>query len=121
MMWMFVALAGALGSACRYALDRSITARSGDRFPWGTVIVNVSGSFGAGIVGGLAATRVLPAALSLVILGGFLGAYTTFSTATFQTVQLWEQGRRSASIVNLVTPLVLATAAAVLGWSLTGR
>lgn len=116
MIWLFVAFAGALGSACRYVIDQLITARFGGRLPWGTLVVNVSGSFGAGIVGGLATTGILPAELTLVIAGGFLGAYTTFSTTTFATLQLWEQGRRLASSVHLAAPLVLATAAAALGW-----
>jgi fluoride exporter len=114
--WVFVVLAGALGSACRYVIDQMVTARFGGRLPWGTLIVNVSGSFAAGIVGGLATTRFVPAELILVIVGGFLGAYTTFSTAMFETLQLWERGRRRASMLNLAAPLALATAAAALGW-----
>jgi fluoride exporter len=116
MTWLFVALAGALGSASRYVIDQLINARFDGRLPWGTLIVNASGSFGAGVVGGLATTHLMPAELTLVIAGGFLGAYTTFSTAMFETVQLWEQGRCLAASVNLAAPLVLATAAATLGW-----
>lgn len=116
MTWMLVALAGALGSACRYVIDQLVAARFDDHLPWGTLAVNVSGSFGAGVVAGLATTRFLPDELILVIGGGFLGAYTTFSTSMFETLQLWEGGRRFAATVNLVAPLVLAIAVAALGW-----
>ena len=120
MTWLLVALAGALGSACRYVLDRWISARVDGHLPWGTLVVNVSGSLAAGIVGGLATTRSLTPELTLVIVGGFLGAYTTFSTAMVEALHLWERGRRALAVVDLVAPLALAIAAAALGWWLVG-
>jgi fluoride exporter len=116
MTWLLVAVAGGLGSACRYLVDHVVTARTGRGRPLGTLLVNISGSFAAGMVAGLAAANVISAEVAMVVAGGFLGAYTTFSTAMYETLLLWEQGRRRAALANLVVPLLLAVAAAGLGW-----
>jgi fluoride exporter len=115
-IWLLVAVAGALGSACRYVVDHVVTARTSSVVPWGTTLVNVSGSLVAGAVAGLASGRLLPADVSLVLSGGFLGAYTTFSTAMYETLRLWEEGARLAAVTYLLAPLLLAVAAATLGW-----
>lgn len=116
MIWLAVAVAGALGAACRYVLDHAVTVTGGGRLPLGTALVNVSGSFAAGLVAGLAARHLLPADSVLVIAGGFLGAYTTFSTAMYQSLRLWEAGARPTAAVNLLGPLLSAAAAVTLGW-----
>jgi fluoride exporter len=115
-IWLLVAFAGALGSACRYVVDHVVTARTSSVVPWGTTLVNVSGSLVAGAVAGLASGRLLSADVSLVVGGGFLGAYTTFSTAMYETLRLWEAGARLVAVTYLLAPLLLAVAAATLGW-----
>ena len=116
MIWVAIALAGGLGAACRFALDHAVATRLGAALPWGTILVNVSGSLGAGVVAGLAASAVLPEPWRLVVAGGFLGAYTTFSTAMVDSLRLVEHGAPLRAVVNLLLPLVLAILAALAGW-----
>lgn len=90
---VLAALAGGFGAVARYALDSRITRRVGGPFPWGTVIINVSGSFALGLVTGLADAHVLDASGALVLGAGFLGGYTTFSTASVQAAELFARRR----------------------------
>jgi fluoride exporter len=114
-VWTAVAVAGGLGAGARFLVDRAVTRRSVGWAPWGTWTVNVSGSFAAGVIGGLAAGP-LPDEVAVVAAGGFLGAYTTFSTAMVEVVRRVEAGEPGRAVVVLVLPLVLATAAAAGGW-----
>jgi fluoride exporter len=116
MIWVAVALAGGLGSACRFAVDHAIRTRLGSQLPWGTLVVNVTGSFVAGIVVRLAAEAVVSDELRLVVAGGFLGAYTTFSTAMVETALLLERRAPARALLNLLGPVLLATLAALAGW-----
>jgi fluoride exporter len=118
-IWLAVAVAGALGAVCRYVLDYAVSARTGGVFPWGTLIINVTGSLLAGVVAGLAARAVVPVDLQVVVAGGFLGAYTTFSTAMYESMRLAEDGARAETLANLLVPLVLSVTAAAAGWALT--
>jgi fluoride exporter len=114
-VWTAVAVAGGLGAGARFVVDRAVTRRATGWAPWGTWTVNVSGSFAAGVIGGLAAGR-LPDEVAVVAAGGFLGAYTTFSTAMVEVVRRVEAGEPGRAVVVLVLPLVLATTAAAGGW-----
>jgi fluoride exporter len=91
------------------------------RLPWGTLLVNVSGSFLAGLVLGAVGARAVPDGLELVVVGGFLGGYTTFSTAMYESLRLWEDGHRRLAAANVLAPLVLAVAAVLVGWTLVTR
>lgn len=105
-----IAAAGALGASCRYLVDVAAIRRVGP--PWGTAAINVLGSFGAGLVAGLAA-RGLDPQVQLVVATGFLGAFTTFSTWMVQTVGLLEErhvGRAAASLLSLLAGVVAAAA-----------
>jgi fluoride exporter len=115
-IWLAVAVAGGLGAAGRYLVDLLIGRRSSSPFPWGTTAINVSGSFVAGVVGGLAATSLVSADFRTVVAGGFLGAYTTFSTAMYETAQLLDRGSRGVAVANLLVPLVASLVAATTGW-----
>jgi fluoride exporter len=119
MMWLAIAGAGALGAVCRYVLDYAVSARATGVFPWGTMLINVTGSLGAGALAGLAASAVLPPELEVVAAGGFLGAYTTFSTAMYESMRLAEDGAYAQTLANLAVPLVLSVVAAGAGWLLT--
>jgi fluoride exporter len=116
--WLLVAIAGGLGAASRFLLDRALSDRLAHRLPIGTFVVNVSGSFAAGVVVGLLARELVPGPLGTVVAGGFLGAYTTFSTAMYETVRLLEEGGRLAAVANLLLTAVAALLAAVVGMSL---
>jgi fluoride exporter len=115
-LWAAVGLAGGLGAASRFLLDRLISSRAAARLPLGTLVVNVSGSFAAGIVAGLAVGGPVGDELRIVVAGGYLGAYTTFSTAMYETARLLEEGDRRIAIVNLLAPLLLSSVAALAGW-----
>lgn len=115
-VFLALALAGGLGAVCRFVLDGFLTARSPTRdLPLGTISINLTGSFALGLLTGLATSAVVPEGWQLVLGTGFLGGYTTFSTASFETVRLLQEGRARAAVVNGLGVLVLATAAAALG------
>ena len=90
--WCAFLLAAAGGAPSRYLLDSFVQARDRTDFPWGTCIVNLSGSFLLGLITGLALYHAFPADARLVLGTGFCGAYTTFSTFTSLT-RLTRSGR----------------------------
>ena len=92
MSWLLVAVGGSLGAAARYLLDRAIATRQTGPFPLGTLVVNVTGSIALGALLGLAVAHRVPSSVVTWAGTGFLGAYTTFSTFTFETVRLLEDG-----------------------------
>jgi CrcB protein len=110
-----VAAAGGVGAVARLVLDGLLRARVRIAYPLGTTVINVTGSFLLGLVTGLALAHGLPAEWRAVLGTGFLGGYTTFSTASYETVRLAQQRRYRAAYVNGVGMLVLALAAAGLG------
>ena len=83
--------------------------------PWSTLLINVSGSFVLGLLTGLAGANLLPEAWHLVLGTGFLGGYTTFSTASFETVKLIEERKWGSSLLSGIGTLIFATAASGLG------
>lgn len=115
-VFVLIALAGGLGAVCRFVLDGVITARKPRTgLPLGTIVVNVTGSFALGLLTGLASSALLSPEWLLVFGTGFLGGYTTFSTASFETVRLVQERRHGAALANGLGVLLLATAAAALG------
>jgi CrcB protein len=113
-----VAAAAALGAVCRYLLDQVVSAQHDSAFPWGTVVVNVSGSLLLGLVTGLAASHGLPAGPTTVLGTGFLGGYTTWSTYLWETLALAEGGAPVLAALNLLGSLAAGLAAAAAGWAL---
>lgn len=118
MIWLWVAVAGGAGAVARYLVDLAASSRVGGDAPWGTWVVNVTGSFVAGVVAGLATAGFVSPELAAVVAGGFLGAYTTFSTAMVQAALQLTDAPRLAGVVNLVGTLVASVVAAVLGVAL---
>ena len=115
---LLLALAGGLGAVARFVLDGSLNAARSWRYPAGTTVINVSGSFLLGLLVGLAAGQLLPGSALLVLGTGFLGGYTTFSTAAVEAVRLLEQRRLGAALLHGLGQLVVATALAALGYVL---
>lgn len=116
MLFLMIAAAGGVGAAARFVLDGVVRARLGGRYPWGTSIINVSGSLLLGFVTALALSGVVDDSWRLVLGGGFLGGYTTFSTASIETVRLLHEGRSRAGLANAFGMLVASVLAAVLGY-----
>jgi CrcB protein len=113
--FLLVCLAGGLGAALRYAVDAAVTPRVRVSFPVATMLINISGSLLLGLLTGVAVTNGLPREWLLVLGGGLLGGYTTFSTASVEAVRLLRDRRVVAAVVYGVGVAVLAVAAAALG------
>ena len=111
---LLLSVAGGAGAVLRFVVDGAVRDLVGARWPWGTAAINVSGSFLLGLLTG-SATRGAPHELLLVLGTGLLGGYTTFSTASVETVRLVQQHRVTASAVYALGVLVLTIAAALLG------
>jgi CrcB protein len=120
MIVLVMSLAGGLGAVARFALDGLVVARAGRRFPYGTLLVNISGSLLLGVLTGLTLAHGAPTALRTVAGTGFCGGYTTFSTASFETVRLLQERRWAAALANGAGTLVLTLLAAALGLWVTG-
>jgi len=113
-----IAAFGAAGAVSRHLVDSFVNRHLGDVFPWGTFVVNVSGSFVLGALVGLFATRLdAPLWLQAGVMLGFLGAYTTFSTYTMQIYRSTSTGHLAIALANAFGSLaagVLAVYAGVL-------
>ncbi|MGC3022027.1 fluoride efflux transporter CrcB [Brevibacterium sp. FAM 24630] len=114
-LFIVIAVAGGLGAAVRMLFDGAYKAWSPRSTPWSTLLINVSGSLVLGVLTGLAGANLLPEGWHLVLGTGFLGGYTTFSTASFETISLIEERRWGSSLLSGLGTLVLATAAAGFG------
>ena len=119
MSLLFIAIGGAAGAVCRYAVDRWVTTSLGAPFPWGTFVVNMSGAFVLGLLFALAIERdVLPADIRLPVMVGFLGAYTTFSTLMLESWLLVEGGAAALAVANTLGSIVVGGVALVAGLAL---
>src|SRR5215210_5121566 len=112
---LYVALGGAIGSAARYLVGAFIANHFGPDFPWGTFIVNVSGSFLIGVVLGLVGGGILPTEARPLLAVGLLGGYTTFSTYSHESLQLIQDGELWALALNTLGQVVLGLVAVYLG------
>jgi fluoride exporter len=111
-----VCLAGGLGASLRFVLDGAIRQHTRATIPLPTMIVNVAGSLLLGLLTGLVLGHVLSHHWQLVVGTGMMGGFTTFSTASVETVRLLEERRWVAGVVNGLGMLILCTVAAGLGY-----
>ena len=118
MLVLGIALAGAVGAPARYLVDGVVLDRTECGLPAGTFVVNVSGSFLLGVLTGLALYHAFPSTPKTILGTGFCGAYTTFSTFTYEIVRLAEQGARRSALRVLLASLVGPALAAALGLAL---
>lgn len=116
---ILIALGGALGACARFWLSGVIARRVGETFPWGTLVVNVSG---AAVIGLLAAAFLVPEGIIqgwrhtwLLLVIGILGSYTTVSSFSLQTLALVRAGQGGRAAMNVVASLGLCLAAALAG------
>jgi CrcB protein len=120
LLFIAISVAGGFGAATRMLFDGAYKVWSPRSTPWSTLLINVSGSLVLGLLTGLAGARLLPEAWHIVLGTGFLGGYTTFSTASFETISLLEERNWGASLLSGLGTLLFATAAAGLGLWLGG-
>ncbi len=118
---LYVALGGSLGAVSRYGIGEWARKRLGDALPWGTLIVNVVGSLLLGILLGLALREVGTRGQRLAFGTGFLGAFTTFSTFSTETVLMAQQGKLSGAVLNVVLNLAVGIGAAIGGLWLAAK
>ena len=113
--WLGFLVAAAVGAPARFLVDSWMEDRAGSDFPWGTLVVNLSGCFLLGLLTGLARSHGLSATARTIIGTGGLGAYTTFSTFSFETVRLAEEGELSLAVGNVALSVLGGLAAAGIG------
>lgn len=113
---LLVATGGAIGAAARYLAGLWIVTRFGAGFPWGTFFVNITGSFLIGIVLVLVQAGTLPAGARLFLAVGVLGGYTTFSSFSYETLQLLAGGGSMGPVLfNAFGQLLVGLVAVYLG------
>ena len=113
---LWVGLGGFLGANARYWLGGWIAERFGTKFPWGTFVINVTGSFILGLFATLITQRIIAAPhWRLLVAIGFVGAYTTFSTFEYETLTLAESGSMLRAIANVVFSVLAGFFAVWLG------
>jgi fluoride exporter len=117
--WIAFLMASATGAVARHVLDGWVRDRTGDRLPWGILAVNLSGCLLAGVVFGLGLDDPGGTPRTIVATGG-LGAYTTFSTFTVDTVRLAQEGELRAAARNVAGTVGAGLAATSAGLALTG-
>jgi CrcB protein len=108
-------IGGAIGAPARLAVDELVQRRNAGVFPWGTLVINVTGSFVLGVLTGLVLYHGLGEVPRALIGTGFCGAYTTFSTFSYETVRLVEEGSVGAAVRNVAGSVAAGLAAAALG------
>jgi fluoride exporter len=113
--WVAFVAAAAVGAPLRYLLDGYVGDRVEGAFPWGTFVINASGSLVLGVLTGLALYHGFPKTSKVILGTGFCGAYTTFSTFTFESVRLIEEGAIGTAVRNVFGTLVVGAGAAALG------
>ncbi len=114
MQWLAIAFGGAVGAILRHLITVSSFHLFGGRFPYGTLIVNVIGSFLIGIAYVAIVERaMLGHEWRLLLMTGFFGALTTFSTFSLETVILWHNGQPLVALANVLISFALCLAATV--------
>jgi fluoride exporter len=116
---LWVGLAGTLGAVARFSVDGAMRSRATTTLPIGTLTINLTGSLLLGILTGLITFHAAPSTLTLVAGTGFCGGYTTFSTASFETVRLAQQTRAYRAAMYSAVTLIGSIAAAAVGMALT--
>jgi fluoride exporter len=111
---LLIALGAAIGAPLRYLTDRAVQSRHDSLFPWGTLVVNVAGSLVLGLLAGLPDDGTLTALVGT----GFCGALTTFSTFSYETLRLAQEGALAYATANVSANVVAGLAAGYAGLAL---
>ena len=119
MTWLAVAAGGALGSLARFWMTGAVTALTGPRYPIGTLLINVLGSF---VIGGVAGVTLTPARMGLhpdlrvFLMVGICGGFTTFSAFSLQTLELMQNGDNTAAALYVAASVILCVLFTWSGW-----
>ena len=113
--FLWICLAGAVGSGARYLLTLAAMHSLGDRFPYGTLLVNLAGCFAIAAVMHVAMAQAWSPTLRAAITVGVLGGFTTYSSFNYETMRLIEQGAMARAAVNVAATLAGGWAAGLLG------
>jgi len=115
-VFLLIGVGAALGANMRYLLGQLVTQRLGSGFPYGTLLINVLGSLGIGLFLGLVGTPYEPSsAWRLLIVTGFLGGFTTFSTFSYETYTLFALGRWQDALLYAFGSVAIGLAATAMG------
>ncbi|MEU9788505.1 fluoride efflux transporter CrcB [Streptomyces phaeochromogenes] len=117
MNWVLVIVGGMVGAPLRYLTDRAVQSRHDTVFPWGTFAVNVVGCLILGMLTGAAVAGAASSHLQLLLGTGLCGALTTYSTFSFETLRLAEDGARHYAAANVIASVVVGLGAAFAGVS----
>ncbi|MGW1838107.1 fluoride efflux transporter CrcB [Streptomyces sp. NPDC002067] len=120
MNWLLVIVGAAVGAPLRYLTDRAVQSRHDSVFPWGTFTVNISACVILGLVTGAASAGAASSQVRLALGTGLCGALSTYSTFSYETLRLAEDGARFLAVANVVAQLVAGLGAAFLGVTLAG-
>ncbi|SDM04331.1 fluoride efflux transporter CrcB [Streptomyces wuyuanensis] len=115
MNWLPVIAGAAVGAPLRYLTDLAVQKRHDTVFPWGTFIVNVTGSLILGLLAGAATYGAASDSVQLLVGTGLCGALTTYSTFSYETMRLAESGARFFAAVNVIASVVAGLGAAFVG------
>jgi CrcB protein len=116
--YVLVACGGALGSLCRFWLATVMLRLTGPGFPWGTILINIMGSFVIGWFGAFTAADARHSATNdtrAFVMAGICGGFTTFSAFSLQTVDLLRAGETGRACANVVVSVLLCVTATFLG------
>jgi len=120
MTTLWVAVGGAIGSVARYWVAVWVARATGPDFPWGTILINISGSFVIGFFFAVSAEAVgrWPVAtdVRIFVMAGLCGGFTTFSAFSLQTLVLMRDGRMAAALANIALSVVLCLGAVAIGY-----
>ena len=117
--WLAVAAGGALGSLARFWMTGAVTALTGPRYPIGTLLINVLGSFVIGAVAGLTLTPArmgMHPDLRVFLMVGVCGGFTTFSAFSLQTLELMQNGDTAAAAFYVTASVVMCVVFTWFGW-----
>ena len=118
---LLVAAGGALGAVARFLVSTAVTQRLGGQWPWGTLIINLSGCFLISLFLGAGTGRIAESNLRYLLPIGFVGAYTTFSSYEYEILRLFQLGRGASALVYVAASNVLGFAAVLAGAWLARR
>ncbi|MEV3872894.1 fluoride efflux transporter CrcB [Streptomyces sp. NPDC049906] len=118
MNWLLVLVGGAVGAPLRYLTDRAVQRRHDSVFPWGTFTVNAVGCLVLGLLTGAVSAGAASSEVQLLLGTGLCGALTTYSTFSYETLRLAEDGAAFYALANVVGSVVVGLGAVFGGFAL---